>query len=467
MCLTATDRESGPGALLAFYGDDFTGASENMAQYHRHGLSTFMFLDHPDPGEFAAKARCHDVVGIAGVARSLGPKAMRVEVGRAFQLFCDTGLRFVQYKLCSTFDSSREVGNLGIVVDLAREVFPDCFLPVFAAIPEFGRYTVFGQHFARFGEAVFRLDRHPSMSRHPTTPMTDADLGLILEDQGSPRCGLIDIRALASDTATLARAITRERARVTGPIVFDGLSEDDCRIVAEAIWRIAAAAEPVVALSAQGFAHGFGRFRKGRAGATTPTTESLAPVEKLLVVSGSAAPITALQIAVFARAGAATTRLLASLALDPATMPAVVHATVEAASRALSKGRSVCVYTALGPDDEDTPAVREVAGRMRIDSAEIARRIGAALGETTLQLVARHRLSRVALAGGDTSSYTLRRMAPRGLAVVSGDYETSAHVFRLAGSPPVDGLEITLKGGQVGDEGFFVALRDGRTGNSR
>jgi two-component system, sensor histidine kinase PdtaS len=26
-------RESGPGALLAFYGDDFTGASENMARY--------------------------------------------------------------------------------------------------------------------------------------------------------------------------------------------------------------------------------------------------------------------------------------------------------------------------------------------------------------------------------------------------------------------------------------------------
>jgi hypothetical protein len=39
-------------------------------------------------------------------------------------------------------------------------------------MPQFARYTVFGQHFARFGPDVFRLDRHPSMVRHPTTPPT-------------------------------------------------------------------------------------------------------------------------------------------------------------------------------------------------------------------------------------------------------------------------------------------------------
>ena len=86
---------SGQGALLAFYGDDFTGASENMAQYHRHGLKTFMFLDHPSADEFVAKAREYDVVGIAGIARSLGPEAMRREVGAAFRLFRNAGFRFV------------------------------------------------------------------------------------------------------------------------------------------------------------------------------------------------------------------------------------------------------------------------------------------------------------------------------------------------------------------------------------
>jgi 3-oxoisoapionate kinase len=420
-----------------------------------------MFLDHPEASEFAAKAREHDVVGIAGIARSLGPEAMRREVGAAFRLFRDTGFRFVQYKLCSTFDSSRTVGNLGVVVDLAREIFPGCFLPLFAAMPEFGRHTVFGQHFARFGDAVFRLDRHPSMSCHPTTPMTEADLGRILEDQGAPPCGLVDIRALAGGAAEVMRAVARERARVPGAIVFDGLADDDCPLVTEAIWR-SAQAEPVVALSAQGFAHGFGRYRMARPASARPPVEALSAVETLLVVSGSAAPMTARQIDAFARSGAATARLKASQALDPDGASAAADAAVEAASRALAEGRSVCVYTALGPEDEDTPALREAAARAGLHHAEIARRIGDALGDAALQLAARHGLSRVAIVGGDTSSYALRRMKPHGLAVASGDYSTSAHVFQLSGRPPVNGLEITLKGGQVGDEGFFVTLRDGR-----
>ena len=153
---------------------------------------------------------------------------------------------------------------------------------------------------------------------------------------------------------------------------------------------------------------------------------------------------------------------MASRTLDPARTSEAIAAAVDAASRALGAGRSVCVYTALGPEDEDTAALREVAARSTLDAGEIARRIGEALGEVVMRLVERHGLTRVVIAGGDTSSYALRRMAPQGLAVISGDYATSAHVLRLSGTPPVDGLEMTLKGGQVGEEGFFVTLRDGR-----
>src|SRR5699024_11349098 len=42
--------------------------------------------------------------------------------------------------------------------------------------PTLGRYTAFGHHFAKFGKEVFRLDRHPVMSKHPITPMHESDL---------------------------------------------------------------------------------------------------------------------------------------------------------------------------------------------------------------------------------------------------------------------------------------------------
>jgi uncharacterized protein YgbK (DUF1537 family) len=459
MTPSASDRKC--RALLAFYGDDFTGASENMAQYHRHGLRTFMFLERPNPDLFARKAAVFEVVGIAGIARSLGPEAMVREVEPAFRLFADAGIRLVQYKLCSTFDSSREVGNLTVAANLARHIFPGCFLPVFAATPEFGRYTVFGHHFARHGDEVFRLDRHPSMSRHPTTPMSEADLGRILEEQGTPSAGLVDIRALDAGDAAIQQAIARERARANGPVVFDGIRDDHCPLVADAIWKVSRT-EAVVVMSAQGFAHGFGRFRSKRLATAEPPVEALSAVDRLLVVSGSAAPLTARQIDAFARSGAVTVRLRVSAVVDPATAASAVSAVLDTASEALSAGRSVCIFTALGPGDEEAPGLRDVAARIGLDHGAVSKRVGSALADVALRLVRQHGLGRIAIAGGDTSSYALRSMRPDGLTVASGDYATGAHVFRLAGDGAVDGLEITLKGGQVGDEDFFTRLRDGR-----
>ncbi len=40
---------------------------------------------------------------------------------------------------------------------------------------------------------IFRLDRHPSMSKHPVTPADESDLRLHLSKQTSKKTGLIDI----------------------------------------------------------------------------------------------------------------------------------------------------------------------------------------------------------------------------------------------------------------------------------
>jgi len=63
-----------------------------------------------------------------------------------------------------------------------------------------GRYCVFGNLYARLGAEgeVFRLDRHPSMSRHPITPMDEADLRLHLSKQTRKKIGLLDVTQLDS-----------------------------------------------------------------------------------------------------------------------------------------------------------------------------------------------------------------------------------------------------------------------------
>ena len=53
----------------------------------------------------------------------------------------------------------------------------------------------------------YRLDRHPTMSRHPVTPMDEADLGRHLARQTGEPIGLIDFVAMkrGQGDARLAR----------------------------------------------------------------------------------------------------------------------------------------------------------------------------------------------------------------------------------------------------------------------
>ena len=90
---------------------------------------------------------------------------------------------FVHYKICSTFDSSPEIGSIGYVLELALREFPQTPVPMMVGAPVLKRYVVFGNLFATVGGETYRLDRHPTMSVHPVTPMNESDLRLHLANK--------------------------------------------------------------------------------------------------------------------------------------------------------------------------------------------------------------------------------------------------------------------------------------------
>lgn len=120
------------------------------------------------------------MLGIAGVGRSLGPTELRAELMQAFSGLAALGPAVLQHKVCSTFDSSPARGSIGVAIETARGIaglVDERPIAIEPAQPEFGRFTVFGTQFAADGSgAIMRLDRHPTMSCHPTTPMAEADL---------------------------------------------------------------------------------------------------------------------------------------------------------------------------------------------------------------------------------------------------------------------------------------------------
>jgi uncharacterized protein YgbK (DUF1537 family) len=450
--------------VATFYGDDFTGASDNLAQFHRHGLHSVLFFEPPSPGRLAALADRGgaDVVGVAGVARSLPTAAMAAEIDPAIRSLAGLGAPLFQYKCCSTFDSTSAIGSLGEATRRMQQAWPDRAVAVLAAMPEFGRYTVFGNHFARFGEAVHRLDRHPVMRRHPSTPMTEADLGEILAAQGLAPGVSADVRLI--DAATHAADLARALDWSAGPVIFDACTNAQLVCAAGAIWERAQSAGGMLALAAQGLAHGLGQYLQasGRV-SRPPPAHSLPGVERLLVLSGSCSAITAEQIDVAQRAGWHVEALdplgdaeaLDSTVRDTAALAARLHAALERCGGAV-------VHTARGPDDPAVAQTRRRAQARSMAPDRLAAGIGAAYAAVIRGVLERGGLRRVVIAGGDSSSYTMRALGAWALEVVASSFADNAHVCRLlADDPLVDGLEVLLKGGQVGRPDLFARMRDG------
>ena len=443
---------------LAFYGDDFTGASDNAAQYARHGLRTLLFFSNPTHDALKKAAQHYDVIGIAGTARSLPPEQMADELLPVLENFQQLGVNFIQYKCCSTFDSSPSIGSLGEAIQLMRRVWPQSFVPVFSATPEFGRYTLFGHHYARAGNQVYRLDRHPVMSRHPVTPMHESDLAKILADQGFKPTRLIDLRLLdehEKNPNALSTLIAQDDSAV-----FDGYTQQQVITGAASLWQLART-RIICAMAAQGLAHALGTHlrEKNKIAAPQPT-QKLAPVDRLLVLSGSCSALSAAQIDWAIAAGFQEIRITPEqlISTDERTLQVLEDQMLNA----LSAGKSMLIYTAKGPDDHHLAAVIDKVPADMSAPAFIANRIGLLYSRLAHTALARAGLTRLVVAGGDSSSFTMRQLGAIALEIKASHFKQNAHVCTLISNDPlINGKEILLKGGQVGADDLYGCMLQG------
>jgi len=427
-------------ASVLFYGDDFTGASDNAAQYARHGLQTRLFFNHPGMAALQEAAAQCDVVGIAGTARSLSPEAMREELLPVLQAFAQLQVPWVQYKCCSTFDSAAHTGSLGYAIGLMKEVWPDSFVPVHSAAPEFGRYTLFGHHFARAGSEVYRLDQHPVMSVHPVTPMHESELAKVLLTQGFQTNHVLDVRQL-DQHQTSPEHLTKMLASHNSAVV-DGYTQQQVVTAAAALWRLSQQRQ-ICAMAAQGLAHGLGQhLRESHHTQLQAPKQQLLPTDRLLVLSGSCSALSAAQIDHAEQTGFVCLRLSNDASLDDVQTRML---------KALSAGQSVVVFTARGHEQtHDWPA------------SQLVQRIGACFAKLADAAFKHTALSRLVVAGGDSSSYTMRALGAEALHIKASHFAQNAHFAELVSAKAhIHGKEVLLKGGQVGDAQLYSLVLEG------
>ena len=445
------------GLLLAFYGDDLTGSSAAMEVTAFAGLPTVLFLDTPTP-ERLARIGGHRVVGVAGVARSKSPAWMEANLPPVFRALAGLGAPVAQYKVCSTFDSAPHVGSIGKALDLAVPILGGAWHPMVVAALDMGRHQAFGNLFAAIGGVGYRLDRHPVMARHPVTPMDEADLRLHLAKQTERRIGLVDLAAMKRGEADAALA--RELAAGAEVVALDVVDGETLAEAGRLVWEHRGGR--LFAIGSQGLQQALVAHWRAAGLLEAPTTAFRAgPAERIACVSGSVSPITAGQIAQAERAGFAAIPLDATRAVDTAAWERELGRASEQALAALAEGRDPLVFTARGPDDPAVAALRSAVAASGANPEAVNDRIGAGLGAVLGRVVREGRLTRAVIAGGDTSSHAGLTLGVHALAATAPLAPGAPLCRAHADDPALDGLELALKGGQVGKPDFFAAAKAG------
>ena len=412
--------------LYGWYGDDFTGSTDTLATLAEQGFRALLFLHKPSEAQLAA-AGSLDAIGIAGASRAMTSEAIAAELTEIGRFFVGQGVGLMHYKCCSTFDSAPHVGSIGAAVAALKPFFPNPLVPILGGQPNLGRFCLFGNLFAAGGDGrVHRIDRHPTMSRHPVTPMAEADLCRHLAAQGLTGIGLVDYRAYADDLVALARPPDGSPA-----VLFDVATEADLTAIG-GLLATSLGNEPMLAVGASSVARAFAAGHgKAVVAASTPDAKHRAAGPALALV-GSLSPVTRAQVEAargYAMLPVDTGRLLADESYAAALR--------SAAFSRLAQGDVMLVT-------ERPEAAPTAAGA-----------VAEATGALLAAIISGARLGRLVVAGGDTSTMAIRALPLWGLSYrrpcVPGAPLCRAH----ADDPRLDGLEIVLKGGQMGPPGFF------------
>lgn len=183
------------GDILTWYGDDFTGAAAVMEVLTFASLPSVLFFDTPTKAQLGRFPEAR-AIGVASTARTQSPERMEKHLSAALAALADLCDGIVHYKVCTTLDSSPTVGSIGKAIEVGADVVSSQFVPILITAPQMHRFQYFGHLFAGFGEEVYRLNRHPVMSHHPVTPISESDVAAYIGIQTSS----VELRCINTET---------------------------------------------------------------------------------------------------------------------------------------------------------------------------------------------------------------------------------------------------------------------------
>lgn len=453
------------GLLLAFYGDDFTGSTDALEFLTLAGVKTVLFLRQPEQKDLD-RFNGLQAIGLAGKSRSMSPLEMEAELFPAFENLKSFQPSQFHYKVCSTFDSAPHVGSIGKAIEIGSQVFEQKTVLVSPAAPYLGRYCAFGNLFARMGTAgkgkIYRIDRHPSMSKHPVTPAQEADLTLHLAQQTNKTIQLINITTIEAGEETVLSAVkANEGAEI---LFFDALNTQHLQTIGSVFYQLGKE-KTLFSVGSSGV-----EMALGLAWKTAKLIESEIEFEHpgeagpLLVISGSCSPVTGTQIA-YALENGFMGISLAPQAIQVQHQEEIIRTITQQIIQHIKDGQSVVLHTSLGINDPRVNDTEQHLKAMGIAENDIQKQcskiFGSVLGQIVKEILKAIQIKRILFAGGDTSSYAASELGILALEMIAPLAPGAPLCKSIADDDLVNGLELNFKGGQVGPADYFIKVLKG------
>lgn len=451
------------GPLVAWYGDDFTGAAAVMEVLEFAGLPSVLFLEQPDEA-LLARFSGYRGVGLAGTARAQSPEWMNDHLPAIYQFLKSVGAGLCHYKVCSTLDSSPEIGSIGRAMDHAMEAFGASALACLVAAPPMQRYQTFGNLFAAAPGEIARLDRHPVMKQHPVTPMDEADVRQHLARQTELTMGLIDLVDLANPEGAVS-ALAREEARRAQVLAVDSVDVITLANAGNFMWD--GRDDLKIVFGSQGVEYALTEYWRRAGLLEVPegadqlvSAKGVGASQQIAVVCGSVSSVTKRQIGWAEQNGFSLIKLEADKLLGAGRDAEIARAS-GAAMDAVSKAQSPLIYSARGADDPAVKRFTIAATEAGMGLSQANEILGRALGEVLQRVLKETGITRAVIAGGDTSGYASSQLDIVALRALAPTIPGAALCQAFPRDQTEPTFELALKGGQMGSDDYFGWIRSG------
>lgn len=411
--------------LLGIIADDLTGATDVAVNLRVAGLSVVQVNGVPrealDPGAV-------DAVVVALKSRTIAAAAACKLTLDSLAWLQRQGAERIYFKYCSTFDSTA-AGNIGPVTDALADALGAGIVPATPAYPRNQRTVYQGYLFV--GD---RLLSETGMRTHPLTPMTDANLVRVLQEQTPRRVGLVPLHEVDRGAVAVGERLAALQAAGCRHAIVDATEQRHLEDLGRALLDYP--------------------LTTGGAGLAAGLATQLRPRAR---VGGS--PLRAVEGPLAILVGSCSAATLEQLAALPTDWPAHrldVNALLAGAAegeRAVRRAldhltHAPAVISAAVPPDE-LAAIQRQHGRERSATAveDAFRTIAVAL--------ARHGVRRFVVAGGETSGAVVSALAEElGFQALAIGEEIAPGVPWTVSvdGPPV---ALALKSGNFGGRDFF------------